>query len=285
MVVEVAAARRVMLRKSCWINLHFHHCLSSSLPDSFQMSGKRSRSFKCAVHQRDREITSENDFHILLQQPPFFKRWVLLSFLVDAIKTPLTHPLPLQNGSRNRDGSASGGARQEVLRRQLFVLSAPAVCDIRYPGRGEYHIIIGSWFWNYLLVHSFVLGCFSAMRSLHRIDRLDHGHVRGPSRIYYEAASSVGWCILMKGQRDPRQIGNFVQLKRRLWWAEVTHFIVSDRCGLGFVIKWGQHVLWWFIPWRSGLLCNKGDWDQIVRNQMNCIEDWMIYWLKLQYRL
>lgn len=64
-------ARRVMLWKLCWINLHFHHCVP---PFSLQMSGKRSRSFKCAVHHRDREITSENDFHILFQQPPFFER-------------------------------------------------------------------------------------------------------------------------------------------------------------------------------------------------------------------
>lgn len=51
-------------------------CISPSLSVP-QMSGKRSRSFKCAVHQRDREITSENDFHILFQQPPFFERYVL----------------------------------------------------------------------------------------------------------------------------------------------------------------------------------------------------------------
>lgn len=40
------------------------------------MSGKRSRSFKCAVHQRDREICSENDFHLVLEEPPFFKKMV-----------------------------------------------------------------------------------------------------------------------------------------------------------------------------------------------------------------
>ncbi|XP_055841546.1 protein rhomboid [Episyrphus balteatus] len=40
------------------------------------MSGKRSRSFKCAVHQRDREICSENDFHLILEEPPFFKKMV-----------------------------------------------------------------------------------------------------------------------------------------------------------------------------------------------------------------
>ncbi|XP_021951173.1 rhomboid-related protein 2 isoform X2 [Folsomia candida] len=33
------------------------------------MSGKRSRSFKCAVHHRDREVSSENDFHILKPPP------------------------------------------------------------------------------------------------------------------------------------------------------------------------------------------------------------------------
>jgi hypothetical protein len=40
------------------------------------MSGKRTRSFKCAVHQRDREISSENDFHILFKSPPLFQRMV-----------------------------------------------------------------------------------------------------------------------------------------------------------------------------------------------------------------
>ncbi|GAB0098281.1 Protein rhomboid [Sergentomyia squamirostris] len=40
------------------------------------MSGKRSRSFKCAVHHRDREVCSENDFHIIFQDPPFFERMV-----------------------------------------------------------------------------------------------------------------------------------------------------------------------------------------------------------------
>lgn len=40
------------------------------------MSGKRSRSFKCAVHHRDREVSSENDFHIIFEDPPFFKKMV-----------------------------------------------------------------------------------------------------------------------------------------------------------------------------------------------------------------
>lgn len=39
-----------------------------------QMSGKRSHSFKCAVHHRDREVCSENDFHILFEQQPLFQR-------------------------------------------------------------------------------------------------------------------------------------------------------------------------------------------------------------------
>ncbi|XP_034242617.1 protein rhomboid isoform X2 [Thrips palmi] len=34
------------------------------------MSGKRSRSFKCAVHHRDREVCSENDFHLVDPDPP-----------------------------------------------------------------------------------------------------------------------------------------------------------------------------------------------------------------------
>lgn len=41
---------------------------------NFQMSGKRSRSFKCAVHHRDREVCSESDFHLVFEDPPFFKR-------------------------------------------------------------------------------------------------------------------------------------------------------------------------------------------------------------------
>jgi hypothetical protein len=40
------------------------------------MTGKRSRSFKCAVHHRDREVSSENDFHLLLVEPPLFRRYV-----------------------------------------------------------------------------------------------------------------------------------------------------------------------------------------------------------------
>ncbi|XP_055538581.1 protein rhomboid isoform X1 [Wyeomyia smithii] len=40
------------------------------------MSGKRSRSFKCAVHHRDREVCSENDFHLIFEDPPLFKRMV-----------------------------------------------------------------------------------------------------------------------------------------------------------------------------------------------------------------
>ncbi|XP_076242498.1 stem cell tumor [Calliopsis andreniformis] len=40
------------------------------------MSGKRTRSFKCAVHHRDREICSENDFHLLVHEPPLFRRMV-----------------------------------------------------------------------------------------------------------------------------------------------------------------------------------------------------------------
>ncbi|XP_046751049.1 protein rhomboid [Diprion similis] len=40
------------------------------------MSGKRSRSFKCAVHHRDREVCSENDFHLLVHEPPLFQRMV-----------------------------------------------------------------------------------------------------------------------------------------------------------------------------------------------------------------
>ncbi|EDV96426.1 protein rhomboid isoform X1 [Drosophila grimshawi] len=40
------------------------------------MSGKRTRSFKCAVHQRDREVCSENDFQLVLSEPPLFRKMV-----------------------------------------------------------------------------------------------------------------------------------------------------------------------------------------------------------------
>ncbi|CAM1312480.1 RHBDL3 (predicted) [Pycnogonum litorale] len=40
------------------------------------MSGKRSRSFKIAVHHRDREVWSENDFHLLPEDRPLFDRMV-----------------------------------------------------------------------------------------------------------------------------------------------------------------------------------------------------------------
>lgn len=49
----------------------------SFLPFSrLQMSGKRTRSFKCAVHQRDREVCSENDFQLVLSEPPLFRKMV-----------------------------------------------------------------------------------------------------------------------------------------------------------------------------------------------------------------
>ncbi|KAI9563183.1 putative rhomboid-related protein 3-like [Daphnia sinensis] len=50
------------------------------------MSGKRSRSFKCAVHHRDRQVCSENDFHLLLKPPTLFQRMVKViadEFLTD----------------------------------------------------------------------------------------------------------------------------------------------------------------------------------------------------------
>ncbi|XP_050345982.1 rhomboid-related protein 3 isoform X3 [Nymphalis io] len=42
------------------------------------MSGKRTRSYRCAVHQRDREVSSENDFHLILEDPTLFARMVHL---------------------------------------------------------------------------------------------------------------------------------------------------------------------------------------------------------------
>lgn len=43
-----------------------------------------------------------------------------------------------QNGDGDRDGSAAGGARPEVLCGQLFVLSAAAVHHTDHVGRGEF---------------------------------------------------------------------------------------------------------------------------------------------------
>ncbi|XP_076310078.1 rhomboid serine protease stem cell tumor isoform X2 [Tachypleus tridentatus] len=40
------------------------------------MSGKRTRSFKIAVHHRDREVWSENNFHIVTRNTRFFHRMV-----------------------------------------------------------------------------------------------------------------------------------------------------------------------------------------------------------------
>ncbi|XP_037094123.1 protein rhomboid-like [Pollicipes pollicipes] len=42
------------------------------------MTGKRSRSFKCAVHHRDREVRSENDFHLITKPVSAFQRMVKL---------------------------------------------------------------------------------------------------------------------------------------------------------------------------------------------------------------
>lgn len=50
------------------------------------MTGKRSRSFKCAVHHRDREVSSENDYHLVDSDPPLFRRMVTIvadQFLTD----------------------------------------------------------------------------------------------------------------------------------------------------------------------------------------------------------
>lgn len=42
-----------------------------------------------------------------------------------------------QNGSRNSNGSTTGGKRPEVLRRQLFMLSATAVHTLDHDNRGK----------------------------------------------------------------------------------------------------------------------------------------------------
>ncbi|KAL7732764.1 hypothetical protein ACLKA6_005907 [Drosophila palustris] len=48
----------------------------ASSVQGLNMSGKRTRSFKCAVHQRDREVCSENDFQLVLSEPPLFRKMV-----------------------------------------------------------------------------------------------------------------------------------------------------------------------------------------------------------------
>lgn len=222
--VAAAAARRVMLWKSCWINLHFHHCLSFSLPSLPQMSGKRSRSFKCAVHQRDREITSENDFHILLQQPPFFERWVLLLSLMKSRHFDsslgvyrlcrMVHVIAMEVLPEERDRKYYAD-NYSCCPPPLFVIfvTLVEVSTVLLLAAGSGII--------FLFLRSFLTAGRIDRPTRCRCMRLDHGHVRGPSRIYYEAASSVGWCILMKGKRDPRQTGDFVQLKRRRrWWGD-----------------------------------------------------------------
>ncbi|VVC44262.1 Hypothetical protein CINCED_3A014559 [Cinara cedri] len=50
------------------------------------MSGKRRRSFKCAIHHRDKEVNSENDFHIIFKEPTLHQKMVRLvaeEFLTD----------------------------------------------------------------------------------------------------------------------------------------------------------------------------------------------------------
>ncbi|XP_023037291.1 protein rhomboid isoform X2 [Drosophila willistoni] len=50
--------------------------LVNGIQDIHCMSGKRTRSFKCAVHHRDREVCSENDFQLVLSEPPLFRKMV-----------------------------------------------------------------------------------------------------------------------------------------------------------------------------------------------------------------
>ncbi|XP_017138117.2 protein rhomboid isoform X2 [Drosophila miranda] len=69
-----------MSRTALWANftkLEFK-CLTipTAVLLSKEMSGKRTRSFKCAVHHRDREVCSENDFQLVLNEPPLFRKMV-----------------------------------------------------------------------------------------------------------------------------------------------------------------------------------------------------------------
>ncbi|XP_014275288.1 protein rhomboid isoform X1 [Halyomorpha halys] len=70
---EVPPAKREALAQRA-----AHHTTSAITFQDFVniMSGKRRRSFKCAVHQLDREVSSEHDFHLVLRQPPLFTRMV-----------------------------------------------------------------------------------------------------------------------------------------------------------------------------------------------------------------
>ncbi|KAK9883249.1 hypothetical protein WA026_001438 [Henosepilachna vigintioctopunctata] len=42
------------------------------------MTGKRTRSFKCAVHHRDREVSSESDYHLITEEPSIFRKMVMI---------------------------------------------------------------------------------------------------------------------------------------------------------------------------------------------------------------
>ncbi|KDR19409.1 Protein rhomboid [Zootermopsis nevadensis] len=70
-VAEVDANKRDILLERAQ-----ERATTAILSSSFCMTGKRSRSFKCAVHHRDREVCSENDFHVLVQEPPLFRSFV-----------------------------------------------------------------------------------------------------------------------------------------------------------------------------------------------------------------
>ncbi|XP_058804830.1 uncharacterized protein LOC131671979 isoform X2 [Phymastichus coffea] len=108
------------------------------------MSGKRTRSFKCAVHHRDREVCSENDFHLLTDEPPLFRRMVRMigdEFLTEerdrkyyadhytCCPPPLfiilitlveMAPPAVQSGRAGGRGSTAGdGARQPEDRRRV----------------------------------------------------------------------------------------------------------------------------------------------------------------------
>ncbi|CAH1389062.1 unnamed protein product [Nezara viridula] len=113
------------------------------------MSGKRRRSFKCAVHQLDREVSSEHDFHLVLRQPPLFTSCVRAGYPeVAAVLSPSgaigerslmepesSHPPLQQDGADNSGRVPHPRAGPEVLRRPLHVLSSAALHPLHHPPR------------------------------------------------------------------------------------------------------------------------------------------------------
>lgn len=125
----------------------------------FQMTGKRSRSFKCAVHHRDREVSSENDFHLLLVEPPLFRRCVLKK-RKRSVETPscyfrcvtfcsifncfllgIFRFVMLQDGHHSSGWIPNGRKRPEVLCRPLHLLPPAPIYYNHHSSRGNYRYV------------------------------------------------------------------------------------------------------------------------------------------------